>query len=96
MVEAGNASRTQLFDVVAGGWDDELLAIFGVSPKSLPRVVASTGPFPAARGLAPLKDGTPVGAVLADSHSALFAHGAFAPGPGEGDPRHGLFGDGPR
>ena len=24
---------------------------------------------------------TPVGAVLADSHSALFAHGAFAPGP---------------
>ena len=39
---------------------------------------------------------SPIGAVLADSHSALFAHGAFAPGPGQGDARHGLFGDGPR
>jgi len=28
-----------------------------------------------------LRDGVPVGAVMADSHSALFAHGAFAPGP---------------
>jgi len=31
--------------------------------------------------LEPLPDGVPVGAVMADSHSALFAHGAFAPGP---------------
>ncbi len=62
-------------------WDDDLLAIFDVPLASLPRVVASNGPFPKARGLAPLADGTPIGAVLADSHSALFAHGAFAPGP---------------
>ena len=81
VVEAGNASRTQLFDVVAARWDDELLSIFGVPAAALPRVVASTGPFPAARGLAPLPDGVPVGAVMADSHSALFAHGAYAPGP---------------
>jgi glycerol kinase len=81
MVEAGNASRTQLFDVVEGKWDDDLLAIFDVPLASLPRVVASNGPFPKARGLAPLADGIPIGAVLADSHSALFAHGAFAPGP---------------
>jgi glycerol kinase len=81
VAEAGNASRTQLFDVVAGAFDAELLDIFGVSTASLPRVVASTGPFPAVRGLPPLSDGTPVGAVLADSHAALFAHGAFAPGP---------------
>lgn len=81
VVEAGNASRTQLFDVVVGKWDDDLLTIFDVPLASLPRVVASNGPFPKARGLAPLADGTPIGAVLADSHSALFAHGAFAPGP---------------
>jgi glycerol kinase len=81
VVEAGNASRTQLFDVVGGAWDDDLLAIFDVPGAALPRVVASTGPFPKARGLGPLADGVPVGAVLADSHSALFAHGAFAPGP---------------
>jgi glycerol kinase len=81
VAEAGNASRTQLFDVVAGVWDDELLDAFGVSAASLPRIVASNGPFPAVRGLPPLRDGTPLGAVLADSHAALFAHGAFAPGP---------------
>jgi len=81
VVEAGNASRTQLFDVVGCEWDDDLLEIFEVPRAALPRVVASTGPFPKARGLAPLADGAPVGAVLADSHSALFAHGAFTPGP---------------
>ena len=81
VIEAGNASRTQLFDVVGAQWDEELLSIFDVPLAALPRVVASTGPFPKARGLKPLEDGTPVGAVLADSHSALFAHGAFAPGP---------------
>jgi glycerol kinase len=80
VVEAGNASRTQLFDVVRAQWDAELLWIFDVPLAALPRVVASTGPFPNVRGLKPLEDGTPVGAVLADSHSALFAHGAFAPG----------------
>src|SRR3984957_10203234 len=81
VVEAGNASRTQLFDVVGGCWDEELLSIFDVPLAAMPRVVASTGPFPVAKGLAPLPDGVSVGAVMADSHSALFAHGAFAPGP---------------
>ena len=81
VIEAGNASRTQLFDVVGGCWDEELLSIFDVPLAAMPRVVASTGPFPSVRGLAPLPDGVSVGAVMADSHSALFAHGAFAPGP---------------
>ena len=39
------------------------------------------GRFRRREGLAPLPDGVSVGAVMADSHSALFAHGAFAPGP---------------
>jgi glycerol kinase len=81
VVEAGNASRTQLFNVAKAGWDEELLSIFGIPAAAMPRVVTSTGPFPAVRGLAPLPDGVPVGAVMADSHSALFAHGAFEPGP---------------
>ena len=64
-----------------GHWDEELLSVFDVPPAAMPRVVASTGPFPTAKGLAPLPDGVPVGAVMADFHSALFAHGAFAPEP---------------
>jgi glycerol kinase len=81
VIEAGNASRTQLFDIMTAQWDEELLSIFDVPLAALPQVVASSGPFPPSRGLAPLPDGVPVGAVLADSHSALFAHGAFASGP---------------
>jgi glycerol kinase len=81
VIEAGNASRTQLFDVVNAHWDDELLSIFNIPHAALPRIVSSVGPFPAAKGLAPLPDEVPVRAVMADSHSALFAHGAYAPGP---------------
>jgi glycerol kinase len=81
VVEAGNASRTQVFNVVKGQWDEELLSIFGIPSAAMPVVTSSMGPFPSVRGLEPLPNGIPVGAVMADSHSALFAHGAFAPGP---------------
>nr|WP_321985272.1 FGGY family carbohydrate kinase [uncultured Lichenicoccus sp.] len=80
LVEAGNASRTQLLNVAAVDWDDDLLSLFGIPRACLPRIVASTGPFPATRGLAPLPDGTPLHAVMGDSHAALFGHGALAPG----------------
>ena len=50
------------------------------------------------KGLAPFRaDGIPILAVLADSHAALFAHGAFGPGPvkatqGTGSSVMGLLG----
>jgi glycerol kinase len=80
LIEIGNASRTQFLDVARGAWDPDLLALFGIPESALPKVTRSTGPFPSACGLPPLRDGTPVLAVMGDSHSALFAHGAFAPG----------------
>ncbi|SKA17739.1 FGGY family carbohydrate kinase [Consotaella salsifontis] len=81
IVEAGNASRMQLLDVALGDYDEALLDIFGIPKAALPRIVPSVGPFPACRDLAPVPDGVPVRAVMADSHSALFAHGAYEPGP---------------
>ena len=80
LIEAGNASRTQLLNVAALDWDDELLSLFGIPRACLPQIVASTGPFPPSRGLAPLPDGTPIHAVMGDSHAALFGHGALEPG----------------
>lgn len=80
VTEVGNASRTQLLDIDSGDWDDGLLALFGVPRAALPVVVSSVGPFPPVRGLAPLADGLPVLAVLADSHAALFAHAGWRPG----------------
>ncbi len=80
VTEIGNASRTQLLAIDSGDWDDDLLELFGVPRSALPQVVSSVGPFPRARDLAPLPDGLPVLAVMADSHAALFAHAGWRPG----------------
>ena len=80
VIELGNAARTQLLNVRERRWDSELLALFGIPEQVLPRIVASAGPFPAVRGLPPLPDGTPVTAVMGDSHAALFAHAGWRPG----------------
>lgn len=80
LIEAGNASRTQLLDVERAAWSDELLDLFDIPAAALPAVVASDGPFPAVRGLTSLPDDVPLRAVMADSHAALFGHGAKSPG----------------
>ena len=79
-IELGNAARTQLLNVRDRVWDPELLELFGVPQEVLPDVVGSRGPFPAVRDLAPVPDGTPVLAVMGDSHAALYAHAGWRPG----------------
>ena len=54
--------------------------LFDIPRALLPELVPSSGPWPAARGLPPLADGVALRAVMGDSHAALFAHGARAPG----------------
>ena len=41
MTDATNASRTLLYDIRKGAWDDELLALFGVPRALLPEVCDS-------------------------------------------------------
>ena len=45
VTDATNASRTALMDVDRGGWDDELLALFGVPRAALPEIVDCAGRF---------------------------------------------------
>ncbi|MCG7209623.1 FGGY-family carbohydrate kinase [Streptomyces arenae] len=80
VIEVGNAARTQLLDVRTRSWDERLLDLFDIPRAALPRIASSVGPFSPVRGLSPLVDGTPVAAVLGDSHAALFGHGVFVPG----------------
>jgi glycerol kinase len=80
LTEPGNASRTQLMNLHDLDWDPVMLDLFGVPRAVLPQIVPSAAAFPPIKGLEPLMDGTPVLAVLADSHAALFAHGAWSPG----------------
>jgi glycerol kinase len=73
--EAGNASRTLLYDVQDLAWSAELCALFGVPVEALPAVQPSNGQFGKTRDVPGLPDGLPLLAVLADSHAALYGQG---------------------
>ena len=76
-----NASRTQLFDTAALRWDEDLGALFGVPLSLLPEVRSSDSEFGhLAAGVTALPAGTPIRAMIGDSHAALFGHGVRAPG----------------
>lgn len=79
--DASNASRTQLFNLAEGRWDEEMLRLFRIPAVMLPSVVASSGVI----GETAAEDGVPGGISIAsaigDSHAALVGHGVFAPGP---------------
>ena len=79
VTDATNASRTLLCDITTGGWDDELLALFGVPRAMLPEIRDSSGAFgvttPGLFG-APV----PVYGVAGDQQAALVGQGCFSPG----------------
>ncbi len=71
VTDAGNASRTQLFDLQAGAWSDELCALFDVPRELLPSVVDSSGVIgccaPDLLGAA-----IPIAGIAGDQQAALF------------------------
>ncbi|MFN3432998.1 MAG: FGGY-family carbohydrate kinase [Sphingomonas sp.] len=76
-----NASRTQLFNLDTLDWDGELARLFDVPLEILPQVLPSDSRFGVlAQGATALPAGTPIHAMLGDSHAALFGHGVEAPG----------------
>ena len=79
-----NASRTQLFNLDTLGWDAELARLFDVPLAILPDIRSSDSHFgDVAPGATALPAGTPIHAMLGDSHAALFGHGVDAPGRGK-------------
>ncbi|HET9103371.1 MAG TPA: glycerol kinase, partial [Solirubrobacteraceae bacterium] len=78
--DASNASRTMLFDIGRGAWDEELCALLGVPPRSLPAVVASCGEVGRTRGDALHGHEVPVAGIAGDQQAALFGQACFAPG----------------
>jgi len=80
LTEAGNASRTLLYDTVALDWSAELLDAFGVPGSALPEVRASNAGFGVTKGVPGLADGIPIVAVLADSHAAMYGQGCTRAG----------------
>lgn len=78
--EAGNASRTLLYDVVDLDWSPGLCDLFGVPVETLPPVQPSDGRFGETSEVPGLPDGVPILAVLADSHAALYGQGGTTVG----------------
>ena len=77
VTDATNASRTLLFDIHRGEWDDALLRLFGVPRAMLPEVRDSAGVFGSTAVF-----GTPVGirGVAGDQQAALIGQACFRPG----------------
>ncbi|MBE7495242.1 MAG: glycerol kinase GlpK [Verrucomicrobiaceae bacterium] len=75
--DVSNASRTMLYDIRKGTWDDELLKIFGVPRSMLPEVRDSSGVF----GETSLLGGSiPVAGIAGDQQAALFGQICTQPG----------------
>ena len=74
-----NASRTMLWDIRHGRWDDELLAALDVPRAVLPEVRPSAGPF-GTLDAGILGAPVPILGVAGDQHAALFGQACLAPG----------------
>ncbi len=74
-----NASRTLLYDIGRGDWDDELLALVGVPRAMLPRVVASSG-IVATADAGVLGAAIPIAGIAGDQQAALFGQRCTTPG----------------
>ena len=77
--DATNASRTLLFNIHSGDWDDELLAILNIPRNLLPQVKNCADDF----GVSDKKvlgAEIPIGGVAGDQHAALIGQACFKPG----------------
>ena len=76
--DVSNASRTLLFNIRTGKWDDDLLKLMNVPKTLLPEVRSSSEVYGeiTASGLA----GAPLAGVAGDQQAALFGQMCFTPG----------------
>ncbi len=78
ITDSSNASRTLLFDIHVGAWDDELLRLFRIPRAMLPEVRSSSEVY----GEASLSGftGIPIAGIAGDQQAALFGQMCIAPG----------------
>ncbi len=85
-----NASRTMLYDIHEGRWDEELLALFDVPASMMPEVRPSSGFF-GETSYPGLPAGIPVTGVAGDQQSALFGQCCFDAGQAKNTYGTGCF-----
>ena len=77
VTDVSNASRTMLFDIAKGQWDDELLEIFGVPRSMLPEVRSSSEVYGHTELLG---TAVPIAGIAGDQQAALFGQACLKPG----------------
>jgi glycerol kinase len=78
MTDATNASRTLLYNIQTGEWDDELLGLLNVPRELLPEVRPSSEIY-GETTLAGLS-GIPIGGIAGDQQAALFGQACYQAG----------------
>ncbi len=77
LTDYSNASRTMLFNIRKGAWDDELLELFGIPENILPEVMDSSEIYGYTNILGP---DIPVAGDAGDQQAALFGQACIFPG----------------
>jgi glycerol kinase len=77
VTDPSNASRTLLFDIHKGRWDNELCELFHVPHHHLPAVLPSCGVI---GHTSEFGGRVPVTALIGDQQAALFGQGCVTPG----------------
>lgn len=77
-----NASRTLLYDLAEGDWNDELLGLMGVPRRILPEIRPSSGDFGVTDGEV-FGAEVPIGGVAGDQQAALYGQGCWEAGTGK-------------
>jgi glycerol kinase len=90
VTDVTNASRTLLFNIVKGEWDEELLRIFDIPASLLPEVVWSSqkiGPVTTTLGLG----GVMIAGIAGDQQAALFGQLCWSAGEAKNTYGTGCF-----
>ncbi|MFV0495720.1 glycerol kinase GlpK [Mycobacterium sp.] len=84
-----NASRTMLMNLETLDWDDDLLELFSIPRRMLPKIESSSpmDPFGVTAGAGPVGGEVPVTGMLGDQHAAMV--GQVCLGPGEAKNTYG-------
>lgn len=90
LTDASNASRTMLYDISNGCWDQDLCALFEVPMSVLPKVVDSSG-YLAVTAEKVFGAEIPITGIAGDQQSALFGQLCFETGEAKNTYGTGCF-----
>ncbi len=79
ITDASNAARTMLYDIHAGQWDDELLAVFNIPRAMLPEVRSCSEMYGKIAAPSAL-EGVPLAGMIGDQQAATMGHVCTEPG----------------